>query len=171
MMQFQGIKKLTALLQSNDDDDDVNAPAATVFENSAGSGTIIESHNGLLDKANAQLEDARSTEKSSLRNFEILAMSLNDQIKYANKVLDEAKKAKAEAEEYKGTGEGDLGVTATDLNSMWRYCWHFEADDGCEMTDNHFDFLFRTRLRTGVFLELSGKRMSTMCELGQTHLV
>jgi len=45
-----------------------------------------------------------------------LAISLNDQIKYANKVLDEAKKAKAEAEEYKGTSEGDLGVTTTDLN-------------------------------------------------------
>jgi len=109
-------KKLTALLQSNDDDDDVNAPAATVFENSAGSGNIIDSLNGLLDKANAQLEDARSTEKSSLQNFEMLAMSLNDQIKYANKELEEAKKAKAEAEEYKGTAEGDLGVTTTDLN-------------------------------------------------------
>ena len=87
-------KKLTALLQSNDDDDDVNAPAATVFENSAGSRNVIDSLNGLLDKANAQLEDARSTEKS-------LAMSLNDQIKYANKEFDEAKKAKGEAEEYK----------------------------------------------------------------------
>ena len=50
-------KKLTALLQSNDDDD-VNAPAATVFENSAGGGNVIDSLNGLLDKANAQLEDA-----------------------------------------------------------------------------------------------------------------
>jgi len=109
-------KKLTALLQSNDDDDDVNAPAATVFENSAGSGNIIDSLNGLLDKANSQLEDARSTEKSSLQNFEMLAMSLKDQMKYANKELDEAKKAKAEAEEYKGTAEGDLGITTTDLN-------------------------------------------------------
>ena len=36
-------KKLTALLQSND--------------NSAGSGNVIDSLNGLLDKANAQLED------------------------------------------------------------------------------------------------------------------
>jgi len=109
-------KKLTALLQSNEDDDDVNAPAATAFENSAGSGNIIDSLNGLLDKANSQLEDARSTEKSSLQNFEMLAMSLKDQMKYANKELDEAKKAKAEAEEYKGTAEGDLGITTTDLN-------------------------------------------------------
>ena len=55
------VNKLTALLQSNDDDG-VNAPAATVFENTAGSGNVIDSLNGLLDKANAQLEDARSTE-------------------------------------------------------------------------------------------------------------
>ena len=43
MMQFQGVKKLNALLQSHNDDDDVNAPAATVFENSSGSGNIIDS--------------------------------------------------------------------------------------------------------------------------------
>merc|ERR1719498_1256919 len=101
-------KKLTALLQSDSDDDDVNAPAATAFQNSAGSGNILDSLNGLLDKANGQLEDARQTEKSSLQNFEMLAMSLKDQIKYANKELEQAKKTKAEAEEYRGTAHATL---------------------------------------------------------------
>jgi chromosome segregation ATPase len=109
-------KKLTALLQSDSDDDDTGAPAATVFENSEGSGNILDSLNGLLDKANSELEGARATEKSSLQSFEMLSMSLNDQIKFANKELEEAKKNKAEAEEAKGTAEGDLGVTTADLN-------------------------------------------------------
>lgn len=109
-------KKLTALLQSDSDDDDTGAPAGAVFENSAGSGNILDSLNGLLEKANSQLEDSRATEKSSLQNFDMLAMSLKDQSKFANKELDEAKKAKAQAEEYKATAEGDLGVTTNDLN-------------------------------------------------------
>merc|ERR1719162_1666007 len=46
----------------------------------------------------------------------MLRMSLKDQIKFANKELGEAKKSKAESEEYKGAAEGDLGVTTTDLN-------------------------------------------------------
>lgn len=109
-------KKLTALLQSDSDDDDNNAPAAAVFENNQGSGNILDTLNGLLEKANSELEGARATEKSSLQNFEMLRMSLNDQIKFANKELDEAKKGKAQSEEYKGTAEGDLGVTTGDLN-------------------------------------------------------
>merc|ERR1719183_1618481 len=108
--------KLTALLQSDSDDEETGAPAGAVFENSAGSGNILDTLNGLLDKANGQLEGARETEKSSAQNFELLRMSLNDQIKFANKELEEAKKNKAESEEYKGTAEGDLGVTTADLN-------------------------------------------------------
>ena len=109
-------KKLTALLQSDTDDDDNNAPAAAVFENNPGGGNILDTLNGLLEKANTELEGARATEKSSLQNFEMLRMSLNDQVKFANKELDEAKKGKAQSEEYKGTAEGDLGVTTGDLN-------------------------------------------------------
>ena len=110
-------KKLTALLQSDSDDDDTGAPAATVFENSEGSGNILDSLNGLLDKANSELEGARATEKSSLQSFEMLSMSLNDQIKFANKEMDEAKKSKSESEESKASATGDLDVTTKDLNN------------------------------------------------------
>merc|ERR1719359_1148774 len=111
-------KRLTALIQSrsNTDDDDTGAPAAAVYETSEQQPPVLDALNGLLDKANAELEGARGAEKSALQNFEMLAMSLNDQLKFANKELDEAKKAKAESEEYKGTAEGDLGVTTADLN-------------------------------------------------------
>merc|ERR1719197_337324 len=94
-------KKLTALLQADSDDDDTGAPAAATYEHGQGVPPILEVMNGLLDKANAELEGARGTEKSSLQSFEMLAMSLNDQLKFANKELDAEKKTKAEAEESK----------------------------------------------------------------------
>jgi len=108
-------KKLTALVQSssNSDDDDAGAPAAATFESSSGgiSGVL----NDLLDKANTELEGARAKEQSDLQNYEMLKGSLTDQIKFANKELEEAKKSKAGSEETKATAEGDLGVTSADL--------------------------------------------------------
>ena len=105
--------RLTALLQSNSDDDESGAPAAAVYESSGGG--VVGVLNDLLEKANTELEGARATESSSLQNFEMLKGSLTDQIKFANKELDEAKKSKAESEEGKATAEGDLKITSADL--------------------------------------------------------
>merc|ERR1719421_1101421 len=68
--------RLTALVQSSQesDDSDVNAPAATVYEGH--SGGILDTLQGLLDKANAQLDEARRAETASLHNFEMLRQSL-----------------------------------------------------------------------------------------------
>jgi len=110
-------KKLTALVQSNSDsdDDDTGAPDGAVFENS--SGGITDVLNDLLGKANSQLEAAREAEKSNLNNFELLSMSLTDQIKFATKEMDEAKKSLAESQEIKASAAGDLGVTTGDVNA------------------------------------------------------
>jgi len=106
-------KKLTALVQSDSNDDDAGAPAAAAFESS--SGGITDVLNNLLEKANAELEGARSKETGDLNNYEMLKQSLDDQIKFATKEMEEAKKSKAESEETKATAEGDLGVTSADL--------------------------------------------------------
>jgi len=106
-------KKLTALLQSNSDDDESGAPAAAVFESS--SGGVVGVLNDLLEKANSELEGARSAENAALQNYEMLKGSLTDQVKFANKEKDEAAKSKAESEEAKATAEGDLKVTTADL--------------------------------------------------------
>jgi len=106
-------KKLTALVQSDSNDDDAGAPAAAAFESS--SGGITDVLNNLLEKANAELEGARSKETGDLNNYEMLKQSLDDQIKFATKEMEEAKKSKAESEETKATAEGDLGVTSSDL--------------------------------------------------------
>jgi chromosome segregation ATPase len=111
-------KKLTAFVQSqsDSDDDDMGAPTSAVYETSEQQPPILDALNGLLEKANSELEGAREAEKSSLHGYEMVRQSLNDQIKFSNKEFGQAKTTKAEAEETKGTAEGDVAVTTADLN-------------------------------------------------------
>merc|ERR1719326_2210779 len=122
MVKAQGLtaadgKRLTALVQSSqsDDDEEMCAPDPTVFESS--SGGVVGVLNDLLEKAQGELEAARQKEQADLNNFEMLKGSLTDEIKFANKEMDEAKQSKSGSEEAKATAEGDLGVTTTDLNN------------------------------------------------------
>jgi chromosome segregation ATPase len=106
--------RLTALVQSADPDDESwGAPAAKVYEGH--SGGILDTLNGLLEKANAQLESTQKKEMNAKHNFDMLKQSLTDEIKYANKDMSEAKKSLAEAQQDKATSEGDLAVTSADL--------------------------------------------------------
>merc|ERR1719460_2733802 len=99
---------------SDDDDDETGAPDAAVYENH--SGGIIDTLNGLLEKAEAQLNTATGTETANKNNYEQLKQSLTDEIKYANKDKDDATKNLATSAETKAAAEGDLEVTTKDLN-------------------------------------------------------
>merc|ERR1719498_826593 len=101
--------KLTAMLQSSQEDSDVGAPAGEVYASQ--SGGILNTLGDLLEKAEAQLDGARKKENQSLRNFQLLAQSLNDEIKFAAKDMDKTKKNLAESNEKKADAEGDLGTT------------------------------------------------------------
>merc|ERR1719199_99942 len=109
--------RLTALVQTEQDsgDDDANfgAPAAAVYEGH--SDGIIGTLEGLTEKAEGQLDKARKTESTAAQNYEMLKQSLTDEIKFANKDMDKAKKGLAESQEKKATAEGDLEVTSKDL--------------------------------------------------------
>merc|ERR1719174_2233976 len=107
-------KKLTALVQESQQDDDSGAPDPAVYESQ--SGGVVDTLNSLLEEAQTQLDQARATETADLQNFEMLRQSLEDEIKFANKEMDEAKKAKAASAESKATAEGDLDVTQKALN-------------------------------------------------------
>merc|ERR1719171_2814509 len=108
-------KKLTALVQTSQDDSDseTGAPAASVYEGH--SDGIIGTLEGLTEKAEGQLDKARKTENSALQNYQMLKQSLTDEIKFANKDMDKAKKNLAASQEKKATAEGDLDVTSKDL--------------------------------------------------------
>jgi len=107
---------ITAFMQSStsDDDDDMAAPAAAVYESS--SGGIIDTLNGLLEKGETQLNTATATETTNKNNFDQLKQALTDEIKFANKDMDDAKKGLAESNEIKASAQGDLEVTTKALN-------------------------------------------------------
>jgi len=106
--------KLTSFVQQQDSDDETAAPEAAAYESK--SGGIVDTLNGLLDKATAQLDAATKEETTAKGNYDLKKQSLTDEMKYANKDMDAAKKGLAESSEIKAGAEGDLGVTTKDLN-------------------------------------------------------
>merc|ERR1719335_1504370 len=109
--------RLTALVQTSqqdqDSDSELGAPAASVYEGH--SDGIIGTLEGLTEKAQGQLDKARKTESTSLQNYQMLKQSLTDEIEFANKDMDKAKKNLAESQENKAVAEGDLDATSKDL--------------------------------------------------------
>jgi chromosome segregation ATPase len=108
-------QRLSALVQSQDSEDDTSlgAPAAAVYESQ--SGGILETLENLQEKAESQLASARKQETSALHSFEMLKQSLEDEIKFATKDKAKAIKAIAQSAEKKSAAEGDLEVTSKDL--------------------------------------------------------
>merc|ERR1719162_2005935 len=78
-MSSADASKLTALVQSSQDESGAGAPDAAVYEGH--SGDIVDTLQGILDKADAQLAEARKTETSNHQNFQMLQQSLEDEIK------------------------------------------------------------------------------------------
>jgi chromosome segregation ATPase len=116
MLSSADSSRLTALVQTeqSDSDSDAGAPAAAVYEgHSDGIVGVLE---GLTEKAEGQLDKARKTESTNLQNYQMLKQSLTDEIKFANKDMDKAKKGLAESQEKKAGAEGDLEVTQKDLD-------------------------------------------------------
>merc|ERR1719502_805430 len=107
--------RLTALVQTTQEDADssLGAPAAAVYEGH--SDGIIGTLEGLTEKAEGQLDKARKTERTAVQNYQMLKQSLDDEIKFANKDMDKAKKNLAASQEGKAVAEGDLDATSKDL--------------------------------------------------------
>jgi chromosome segregation ATPase len=101
--------KLSAFVQTQDSDEETGAPEAAAYESK--SGGIVDTLNGLLDKAEGQLDAATKEETTAKNNYDLKKQSLSDEMKYANKDMDAAKKGLAESSEIKAAAEGDLGVT------------------------------------------------------------
>merc|ERR1719262_1742897 len=122
MFSSADASRLTALVQSSQDSEEpeaeeavVGAPDPAVYKGH--SKGIIETLEGLLEKAEEQLSDARKTETANLHNYEMLKQSLEDEIRFGEEDLAKAKAGLAEAGETKATAEGDLAVTQKDLDA------------------------------------------------------
>jgi len=118
---FSAIDKnrLTAFVQqksqSDDDDEELGAPAAKVYESK--SGGIVDVLSDMKDKADGELADIRKAENNAQHNFNMLKQSLDDQVSADTTDLREEKNALAAAQEDKATAEGDHGVTEKELKA------------------------------------------------------
>merc|ERR1719482_112731 len=132
VMSSADATRLTALVQTTDDDSETGAPAASVYEGH--SDGIIGTLEGLTEKAESQLDKARKTENTAIQNYQMLKQSLTDEIKFANKDMDKAKKNLAAAQEKKATATGDLEVTSKDLSEdiATKSTLHQDCMDGAE---------------------------------------
>jgi hypothetical protein len=113
--------KLTAFVQASQGSDDTaddeafGAPSAAAYESK--SGGIVDTLEDLLDKAEGQLDTARKTETKSRNDFEMLKQSLEDEMKFASKDMDDGKKGMAAASEKKSTATGELGIVQKELSA------------------------------------------------------
>jgi chromosome segregation ATPase len=116
---FSGADKnrLAAFVQQQqgdaDDDMELGAPAAKVYESKA--GAIVDVLGDMKEKAESQLADLRKAESNAKHNFDMLKQSLVDSLAADNTDLTQEKNALSAAEEGKATAEGDLSVTSKDL--------------------------------------------------------
>jgi len=135
--------RLTSLLQSSTDsdeeDEETGAPAGATYENK--SGGILESLDNLLSKAEDQLAEARKEESAAAGNFNVKKQALTDEISFATKDMDAAKKNSAAAAERKSVAEGDLTATKKDLqedisalDALHRDCMSKASDFETETT-------------------------------------
>jgi|Transcript_78751 hypothetical protein len=108
-------QKLVALVQSQQsgEEGDVGEPAAAVYKTH--SGGILDVLEDLKEKAEGELADARKAETTAKHNYEMMKQSLEDQMAFDTKTMNEEKAAKEAAEESKATAEGDLASTVKAL--------------------------------------------------------
>merc|ERR1719458_2385667 len=110
-------KAQAQLAQSSQESDmgDVGAPDAAVYKSH--SGDIVETLQDLMDKAQAQLAAARKKEVGAVHAFQMLKLSLEDQIKFDTKELDDTKADLAASGEKQAAAESSLAVTTKDLDA------------------------------------------------------
>jgi len=108
-------QRLLVLAQTDQGDEMMGAPAATVFKSQ--SGGIIDVLEDMKEKAESQLAELRKAEESSQHNYAMLKQSLQAQIAADKKDMKEEKARKAESLEAKAEATGDLEIATKELAS------------------------------------------------------
>merc|ERR1719281_2314005 len=89
MLSTSDASRLTSLVQNKQesDEDDTGAPDPAAYKGH--SDGIIGTLEDLLEKAETQLAAAQKTEQTNKNNYAMLKQSLEDEIKYATKDMDD----------------------------------------------------------------------------------
>merc|ERR1719487_2888660 len=107
----QGAKKraLGAFLQSTENDDlSIKAPQATTSDYSSHSGGIVETLEDMKAKAEDQLSSARKGAMESKHNYDMVKMSVEQELGNLKNQLSSATATKAATAEALGKAKGDL---------------------------------------------------------------
>merc|ERR1719420_611859 len=139
--------KLMAMVQNHvsDEDSDMDAALAapageTYHSHSSGITDLLQS---MKEKAETELHDARTVETKALHEFSMVKQGLEDEIAADKKDLSNAKTAKADAEETKGTASGALAETVDSLKKLNEYYETISTD--CMMTATNVELSKKSR--------------------------
>merc|ERR1719331_3644465 len=102
--------------EDSDSDLELGAPAGEAYH-SHGAG-VLDLLEGMKEKADAELADARKSEMKAQFEFNKLKKGLEDELAADTVDLKNAKTTKAEAEETKATASGDLAETEEELKNL-----------------------------------------------------
>jgi len=158
MLTHADADRLTALTQvyqqetSDADDEDRAAPAGAVYESKKGG--IIDVLEDLLEKAQAQLDDARKAEAKSIQDYQLLVQSFKYEIKVAKEDMSKTKVTMHKSKETFSISKGDLSVTKKDLATTMAMLQELEHD--CAMTAKEYEEEMKSRAE-----ELAAVRKAT----------
>eukprot|EP00397_Hematodinium_sp_SG-2012_P020804 GEMP01021459.1.p1 GENE.GEMP01021459.1~~GEMP01021459.1.p1 ORF type:complete len:678 (+),score=266.76 GEMP01021459.1:204-2237(+) len=125
--------QLRAFLQAQQEG--VDAPTAKAYKSH--STGILDTLADMQEKAEGLLVDARKAEVNARHAFELLAQSLNDELKVQREDLSNTKRQLAATSETKATAEGDLASTTKDLNEDEEYLRNLSQN--CQQRANDFE--------------------------------
>jgi len=105
--------RLTALVQSTQESESSDEDDQEPYKKDRGG--IIGILENLLDKAQTQLQTARTAETAKMNSFGMLKQSIEGEMAADQKAMTHAKKDIAASEQAKAIAEGDLAITSADL--------------------------------------------------------
>jgi len=141
------------------------------------SNVLVETLEGLLDKAQLQLEEARKAETKAKHAYDMMKQSLTDKVKTLEKEMGEAKKSSAQTKEAKATASGDLETTKKDIaeDIKDRGTLHHDCLDKAstfeDSTSSRGDELKALAQAKKIILESSGGATEQTYDLAQTSLL
>eukprot|EP00811_Abedinium_folium_P030919 NODE_4989_length_1823_cov_3.340212.p1 GENE.NODE_4989_length_1823_cov_3.340212~~NODE_4989_length_1823_cov_3.340212.p1 ORF type:complete len:378 (+),score=134.15 NODE_4989_length_1823_cov_3.340212:92-1225(+) len=110
--------KLTSMLQSstNEQGDDANAPASSVYEHS--SGSIVDVLEDLRDKAQVQQAHAREVEEKAAHDHALVKQAIEQELANTEAEMGSAKKTKNTAQGNIASDTGDLKMAKKNVAEL-----------------------------------------------------
>eukprot|EP00931_Biecheleriopsis_adriatica_P068818 TRINITY_DN4271_c0_g2_i1.p1 TRINITY_DN4271_c0_g2~~TRINITY_DN4271_c0_g2_i1.p1 ORF type:complete len:690 (-),score=233.86 TRINITY_DN4271_c0_g2_i1:36-2105(-) len=129
----QDAKRLTAFLQSSQEDADFQPPEPVAYQKK--NGAVTDMLQDMLDKSQDELNELRKKETAAKNSFELVVQGLQDEIKYSKKDFEKTKKMQVEQQKIEAETKKDLQQTQTSLKSDEKTLADFTADCREEIAD------------------------------------